>query len=129
MTRFAMLLASAGLAWSGVADALVKRDPPRHHRHHRHPSFHSAVASWYSYAGAVQGACGALRPNGVASRTLPCWTRLVICARQCVSALVDDRGPFVYSRQFDLSESLAVSVGFDLAAGVGLIRWRLAWPS
>lgn len=32
--------------------------------------------------------------EGVAHRSLPCGTRLVICARRCGRAVVTDRGPY-----------------------------------
>jgi hypothetical protein len=67
------------------------------------PPMREAVASFYDYGGAATGACGPLRADGVANRTLPCGTRLV-----------------------DLSASLAGAVGFDFVRGVQTIRWRLA---
>lgn len=39
-------------------------------------------------------ACPQRARHGVAHRSLPCGTRLVICARRCVVATVQDRGPF-----------------------------------
>lgn len=57
---------------------------------------------------------------GVASKTLPCGTRLMFCARRCVIAPVVDRGPYVAGREFDLSTGLARAIGFT--AGVGEIR-------
>jgi rare lipoprotein A (peptidoglycan hydrolase) len=121
---------SSTLALVGQEVAAVLHDPARivrhHHRRHRRRDvdpFATAVASWYDYAGATTGACGALYSNGVANKTMPCGLRLVICAARCASAVVDDRGPFVAGRDFDLSASLAQDVGF---VGVGPIRWRLA---
>lgn len=91
---------------------------------HPHPVYLPAVASYYDYGGAATGACGALRADGVANRTLACGTRLVICAARCAPAVVDDRGPYIAGRDFDLSVSLAQAVGFDFDAGVTSIRWR-----
>jgi rare lipoprotein A (peptidoglycan hydrolase) len=93
--------------------------PPR-------PHWERAVASFYGYGGASEGACGELRADGVASRTMACGTRLVICAGRCATATVDDRGPYVAGRVFDLSESLASAAGFPFAAGVATVRWHYA---
>jgi rare lipoprotein A (peptidoglycan hydrolase) len=102
--------------------AFLAGDPePRHE-----PPMREAVASFYDYGGAATGACGPLRADGLANRTLPCGTRLVVCAARCRRAVVDDRGPYVWGRDFDLSTSLASAVGFDFVRGVETIRWRLA---
>lgn len=105
-------------------------EKPTHHwrprRRRPDPPFHTAVASFYGYGGATTGACGALQSNGVASRTLPCWTRLTMCAARCAVAVVDDRGPYVGGRDFDLSVGLAESIRFPMSAGVAPVRWRLA---
>jgi rare lipoprotein A (peptidoglycan hydrolase) len=48
-----------------------------------------------------------------------------LCAARCVVAVVDDRGPYVYDRLWDLSASLAAAIGFDFGAGIASIRWAL----
>lgn len=131
MPFLAALAATLTLGAQEVAAAVRRPDPPRHHHHRHHrrtPRFLTAIASWYDYAGASSGACGPLADNGVANRTLPCGTRLVMCAARCASAVVDDRGPYVPGRDFDLSLPLAERIGFDLNAGVGPVRWRFAVP-
>lgn len=85
-----------------------------------------ALASWYgpSLWGNPLGCGGTLWPatRGVAHKTLPCGTRLRICARRCRSTRVIDRGPYVGNREFDLTMRFAAAVGFG---GVGVIRVRV----
>lgn len=130
MSFAAILLSTVTLAVQEVAAVFRRPDPPRHRHHHRWrrdpDPMQVAIASWYSYGGVTEGACGSLLPNGVANRSLPCWTKLWMCATRCGIAVVDDRGPFVAGRDFDLSPGLATAIGFDLGAGVGPIRWRMA---
>jgi hypothetical protein len=74
-------------------------------------SLHPAVASWYNDAGTT--ACGFHAGNGVASPGLPCGTRVTFAYHgRTVTAVVDDRGPFVPGRQFDLNQSTAAALGF-----------------
>lgn len=113
----AAFLSAVSLALQHVGDALARHRPDP-------PPMRSAVASFYGYGGAATGACGALYADGLANRTLPCGARLVVCAARCSGAVVDDRGPYVAGRDFDLSLSLAQAIGFDFAAGVERIRWR-----
>ncbi|MGH2916659.1 MAG: RlpA-like double-psi beta-barrel domain-containing protein [Solirubrobacteraceae bacterium] len=76
-----------------------------------------SVASWYYDAGAT--ACGFHATYGVANRTLPCGTRVPMRHDgRSVVAVVDDRGPFVAGRDWDLSQTTAAALGF---AGVGTI--------
>lgn len=87
-----------------------------------------SVASWYGpglYGNRL--ACGGrLSPstNGVAHKSLPCGTRLVVCFRgRCRRTVVVDRGPFVAGRELDLTAGLAASLRF---AGVGVVHWYVA---
>jgi hypothetical protein len=79
--------------------------------------FEPAIASWYYDAGMT--ACGFHGRYGVANRSLPCGTKVTFRsgARQ-VTAVVDDRGPFVAGRTWDLGQSTAGALGF---VGVGSI--------
>jgi rare lipoprotein A (peptidoglycan hydrolase) len=64
-----------------------------------------ALASWYQDAGAT--ACGFHATYGFASRTLPCGTKIRFTyGRRSVVGTMQDRGPFVYSRLYDLGENL-----------------------
>jgi rare lipoprotein A len=80
--------------------------------------FEPALASWY-YDGTGATACGFQARYGVAHRTLPCGTkvRLRNGGRQ-VTAVVDDRGPFVAGRTWDLGINTKNALGF---VGVGSI--------
>ncbi len=71
-----------------------------------------SVASWYNDAGAT--ACGFHAYLGVANRSLPCGTRVTISyGSRSVAAVVDDRGPFVGGRDWDLNQNTAGALGFD----------------
>jgi rare lipoprotein A (peptidoglycan hydrolase) len=79
--------------------------------------FHQTVASWYNDAGTT--ACGFHAFYGVANTSLPCGTTVTFRngGRQ-VTATVDDRGPFVGGRSWDLNQNTAGALGFG---GVGTI--------
>jgi hypothetical protein len=69
-----------------------------------------AVASWYYDAGNT--ACGFHATYGVANRSLPCGTKVTISyGGRSVLATVDDRGPYVYGRSFDLNQNTARALG------------------
>jgi hypothetical protein len=67
------------------------------------------VASWYNDGG--QTACGFHATYGVANKTLPCGTKVTIAhAGRSVVATVDDRGPFVPGRDYDLNQNTAAAL-------------------
>jgi rare lipoprotein A (peptidoglycan hydrolase) len=68
-----------------------------------------AQASWYYDAGGT--ACGFHRKYGVAHKTLPCGTAVRMCKQRCVTAVVQDRGPFIAGREFDLNPALKGALG------------------
>lgn len=69
-----------------------------------------AVASWYEDAGNT--ACGFHATYGVANKTLPCGTRVTLSYDgRTVVATVDDRGPYIYGRSFDLNQNTARFLG------------------
>ncbi len=75
------------------------------------------VASWYYDAGNT--ACGFHATYGVANKTLPCGTKVTISyAGRSVLATVDDRGPYVYGRSFDLNQTTARYLGMSGVAQV-----------
>jgi rare lipoprotein A len=77
--------------------------------------FRAAGASWYNDGGNT--ACGFHAGDGVANRTLPCGTKVVFrYGGRTVTATVDDRGPFVGGRDWDLNQNTAGALGFG---GVG----------
>jgi hypothetical protein len=68
------------------------------------------VASWYDDAGNT--ACGFHATYGVANKTLRCGTKVTLSyGGRTVVATVDDRGPYVYGRTFDLNQNTARYLG------------------
>ena len=79
--------------------------------------FREAGASWYNDGGAT--ACGFHASYGVANRTLPCGTKVSFrYGGRSVTATVDDRGPYVGGRDWDLNQTTAAALGFG---GVGIV--------
>jgi len=79
--------------------------------------YHQDVASWYQDGGST--ACGFHAGLGVANRTLPCGTKVQFSyGGRTVTAVVDDRGPYVGGRDWDLNQNTAAALGF---AGVGTV--------
>jgi hypothetical protein len=79
--------------------------------------FHASVASWYEDAGTT--ACGFHAQYGVANLSLPCGARVSFSyGGRRVIAVVDDRGPYVGGREWDLNQNTAAALGF---AGVGTV--------
>lgn len=75
------------------------------------------LASWYNDAGTT--GCGFHAVLGVANKTLPCGTRVTLShGGRTVTAVVDDRGPYVAGREYDLNQNTAAALGF---AGVGTV--------
>lgn len=75
------------------------------------------MASWYNDGGNT--ACGYHAGLGVANRTLPCGTKVrFLYGGRTVTATVDDRGPYVGGRKWDLNQNTAAALGF---AGVGTV--------
>jgi hypothetical protein len=78
---------------------------------------HPTLASWYDDAGST--ACGFHAYYGVANLSLPCGTRVSFRrGGRRVTAVVDDRGPYVGGREWDLNQNTAAALGF---AGVGTV--------
>ncbi len=79
--------------------------------------FDESVASWYYDGGGT--ACGFHAGLGVANRTLPCGTKVTLrYGGRSVTATVDDRGPYVAGRDWDLNQATAAALGFG---GVGTV--------
>jgi hypothetical protein len=79
--------------------------------------YQPSTASWYDDGGAT--ACGFHAYYGVANLSLPCGTKVRFYAGgHAVTAVVDDRGPYVGGRQWDLNQNLAGALGFG---GVGTV--------
>jgi hypothetical protein len=74
--------------------------------------YRQSVASWYDDGGAT--ACGFHAHYGVANRTLPCGSKVTfVHGGRRVTAVVDDRGPFVSGRDWDLNQNTAAALAFD----------------
>jgi rare lipoprotein A len=79
--------------------------------------YQPSVASWYDDGGST--ACGFHAGLGVANRTLPCGSKVRFRhAGHTVTATVDDRGPYVGGRDWDLNQNTAAALHFD---GVGTV--------
>jgi rare lipoprotein A (peptidoglycan hydrolase) len=82
----------------------------------------TALASYYDLSGT--GACGVPAQDGYAfaNLSLPCGTRVTFCYTSCVTATMDDRGPYVSGRLFDLNVNLKDALGCpDLCE----VRWKV----
>lgn len=74
--------------------------------------FTQSVASWYYDAGNT--ACGFHATYGVANVSLPCGTKVTFDYHgRSVTATVDDRGPYVSGREWDLNQNTAARLGFS----------------
>ena len=80
-------------------------------------SGYAEVASVY---GGVDGRCGSRTANGervncaaITHRTLPFGAEVKVCHRGCVVVRINDRGPFVSGRHFDLTPAAARAIGLD----------------
>jgi hypothetical protein len=83
----------------------------------RQTVFRQSLASWYSDGGST--ACGFHAGMGVANKTLPCGTKVTFrYGGRTVTATVDDRGPYVGGREWDLNQNTAAALGFS---GVGTV--------
>lgn len=73
--------------------------------------YRESIASWYEDAGGT--ACGFHAHFGVANRDLPCGTAVTFDeGGRTVTAVVDDRGPFIAGREWDLNQNTAAALGF-----------------
>jgi rare lipoprotein A len=80
-------------------------------------SYRQSLASWYDDGGST--ACGFHAHFGVANKSLPCGTQVTFnYGGRSVTATVDDRGPYVGGREWDLNQNVAGALGFD---GVGAV--------
>ena len=80
------------------------------------------LASWYG-----PGFHGRTTANGevynmydftAAHKTLPFGTKLRVCYQGCVDVRINDRGPYIGSRELDLSKGAARRIGL-IHRGVG----------
>jgi hypothetical protein len=91
-----------------------------------HQPWSTAVASWFDDSGDT--ACGTHYLRGVASRTMGCGTAVRLCFRgSCEVAYVEDRGPFVDGRTFDLNPGARDAIGCTDLCGAegGTLTWQV----
>lgn len=104
----------------GASRYVVKyyRRQARLHEQRVHPPMAYATASWYDDAGAT--ASGSHAYYGVAHLSLPFGTKVRFCYHgNCITAVVDDRGPYVGGREWDLNQNTASALGFSGVDTVG----------
>lgn len=125
------------------AEVMAEREPlPVRHRERKtvkHPakvraasaqraSWLTWTASWYGEeSGAVTASGEPFRPDALtaAHRSLPFGTRLQVCyCGRCVVVRVNDRGPYVWGRDLDLSRGAAEALGM-IGVGVADVQVRI----
>lgn len=93
-----------------AAEARKRRRRERAERRRAEREGTPALASWYDDAGGT--ACGTHFTIGVAHKTLPCGTEVRLCfVGRCEVAIVEDRGPFIAGREFDLNPGAKAGIG------------------
>jgi rare lipoprotein A (peptidoglycan hydrolase) len=103
--------------WTRTVDARIWRHRKAANWARRHPPMVQEVASWYSDGGST--ACGFHATYGVAHKSLPCGTKVRFALNgRTVTATVDDRGPYIGGREWDLNQNTAAALGFG---GVGAV--------
>jgi rare lipoprotein A (peptidoglycan hydrolase) len=87
--------------------------------------YHTSIASVETLYG-HRDACGTiLRADGlgVAHKTLPCGTEVIFVYHgRAIKVPVQDRGPYIPGREWDLSGAAAEALHFP---GLGTVQWRL----
>jgi rare lipoprotein A (peptidoglycan hydrolase) len=79
--------------------------------------FQPTLASWYDDGGNTASGFHAF--YGVANKSLPFGTKVKLRnGGRTVTATVDDRGPYVGGREYDLNQNTAAALGFG---GVGTV--------
>lgn len=82
-----------------------------------------ATASYYGpgFAGNLTASGEVFDPSAMtaAHKTLPFGTQLEVCYNGCTTVTINDRGPYIPGREFDLSAGAAQVIGLG---GVGTIQ-------
>ncbi len=82
-----------------------------------------ATASYYGpgFAGNLTASGEVFDPSAMtaAHKTLPFGTQLEVCYSSCTTVTINDRGPYIPGREFDLSADAAQAIGLG---GVGTIQ-------
>jgi hypothetical protein len=109
---FVNLTASLVLAFSSFTGLLGHHHRRPHHRRHAIVAWDGPVtASWYYDGGST--ACGFHAIYGFASLFLPCGAHITMRGPngRPVQAVMQDHGPYVAGRTFDLNPSLKAALG------------------
>jgi rare lipoprotein A len=107
--------------WLRVRFAGNRSNAPTTRRAGRVTVFNQGAASWYDDGGST--ACGYHATYGVANVSLPCGTKVTFVYNgRSVTATVDDRGPYVGGREWDLNQNTAGALGFRGVADVWASR-------
>ena len=89
--------------------------------------YRRAIATWFGpgFYG-HRTACGQRlthRLLGVASRTLPCGTKVSLLYRgRTITVPVVDRGPFAHGASYDLTAATAQALGMTVTSRIGAVR-------
>lgn len=123
----ALALVTAVLLASGTLTPQAVHAAPAPARATRPPVWNAARVSWYGpgfYGRSMAGGGRLTRASMVvAHRYLPFGTRIQFAYRgQTTVAVVQDRGPYVGGREFDLGPGVARRLRFS---GVGRVRFRI----
>ena len=115
--RFHYAMPSTGTKWLRVSFAGDRSNRSAWAHAGRVTGFVYTVASWYNDGGNT--ACGFHATYGVANKSLPCGTKVTfVYGGRSVVATVDDRGPYVGGRSYDLNQNTAGAIGMDGVATV-----------
>lgn len=88
----------------------------------------TSTASYYDDSGTTASEHHAtlgfahLGPGEGAYAGMAFGTRVEFCAARCAVGTMDDHGPYVAGREFDLDEALKDAIG---ASDLGTVRWRI----
>lgn len=108
---------STGTTWLRVSFGGDRSNPSSWSHAGELIGLRESVASWYEDGGNT--ACGFHAIYGVANRTLPCGTKVTfVYGGHSVTATVDDRGPYVGGRDYDLNQNTAGALGVSGVATV-----------
>lgn len=81
----------------------------------------TATASWFDDHEGT--ACGTHYALGFAHLPgMACGTRVEFCAARCAVGTMEDHGPYVAGREFDLNAGLKEAIG---ASDLGPLRFRV----
>lgn len=114
---------------TSACDGRIRRHLAEWRRLHPPPvRWQESKTSWYADAGGT--ACGThydlgfahLGPGEGPYAGMACGTRVRFCARRCATGTMQDHGPYIFSREFDLNAGLKAAIG---VGDTGTVRWHV----